>query len=386
MRKFAGMCTAVVCCMFLFTSVSFAGDGVDHKAKVIKLAGFDAVTGKYGNYGASNKVGQEIAVAQINDMGGIQAGPLKGYKLQLDFYDDRGDAREAANVGKKVAAGNYLAVMGPTMSSSALAATPVFNRYRIADIITYANASSITSQGFDNIARLPFTTKTIADAIAKCIGQELGMKTAAVISENQDYGQQLYNGLLEVESKYGVKTVSQDVITAGQDVDFKSVLTRAKSSNPDVLVLFVTYNEGGLIVRQTREMGWEIPIVTVDAMTDPKFFELAGDVRNVSLVISSEIDQTTPQALFLNSEYGKRTGEKVAPTAAVFGYDAVQVARKIIENGATTREEFIKGIQGVEVKGGIFSSLYTFDKYGDAEIFSFVTISAEDYKKTLNIN
>jgi len=385
MKKLARICTLVVCCMFLLTSISFAGEGVDHKAKVIKLAGFDAVTGKYGNYGSGDKVGQEIAVAQINQMGGIQAGPLKGYKLELDFYDDRGDAREAANVGKKIASGDYLAVMGPTMSSSALAASPVFNRYRIANIITYANASSITAQGFDNIARLPFTTKTIADAIAKCIGKEMGKKTAAVISENQDYGQQLYNGLLEVESKYGVKTVSQDVITAGQDVDFKSVLTRAKSANPDVLVLFVTYNEGGLIVRQTREMGWEIPIVTVDAMTDPKFFELAGDVRNVSLVISADVNQTTPQARHLNAEYEKRTGEKIAPTAAVFGYDAVQVARKIIENGATTREEFIKGIQGVEVKGGIFSSLYTFDKYGDAEIFSFVTVTAEDYKKTLNI-
>ena len=385
MRKFMGMCATVACCLFLFTSISFAGDGVDHKAKVIKLAGFDAVTGKYGNYGAGDKVGQEIAIAQINAMGGIQAGPLKGYKLKLTFFDDRGDAREAANVGKKISAGDYLAVMGPTMSSSALAATPVFHRYRIADIITYANASSITAQGFDNIARLPFTTKTIADAIAKCIGNEMGKKTAAVISENQDYGQQLYEGLLEVESKYGVKTVSQDVITAGQDVDFKSVLTRAKSSNPDVLVLFVTYNEGGLIVRQTREMGWEVPIVTVDAMTDPKFFELAGDVRNINLVISGDIDQSTAQAQYLNTEYEKHTGEKIAPTAAVFGYDAVQVARKIIENGATTREEFIKGIQGVEVKGGIFSSLYTFDKYGDAEIFSFVTISAEDYKKTLNM-
>lgn len=383
MRKFMRMCAVMACCVFLLASIGHAGDGVDHKAKLIKLAGYDAVTGKYGNYGSGDKIGQEIAIEQINNMGGIQAGPLKGYKLELDFYDDRGDAREAASVAKKVASGDYLAVMGPSMSSSALAANPVFYRYRIANVITYSNASSITAQGFDTIARLPFTTKTISNAVAKAVSKEMGKKTVAVISENQDYGQQLNQTLLEVEKQYGIKVVSQDVITAGQDVDFKSVLTRAKSKNPDILVLFVTYNEGGLIVRQAREMGWDIPILGVEALTDPKFFELAGNVENVYLVISDDIDSSTSQAQYLNAQWKKRTGKPVAPNAAVFGYDAVQVTRKIIENGAKTREEFIKGIPNVEAKGGIYSALYTFDKNGDSEKFAFVTVSADQYKETL---
>jgi branched-chain amino acid transport system substrate-binding protein len=383
MQKVKLMCVVVACCVLALVSVGHAGDGVDHKNKLIKVAGYDAVTGKYGNYGSGDKMGQEIALEQINNMGGIQAGPLKGYKLELDFYDDRGDAREAASVAKKIASGDYLTVMGPSMSSSALAANPVFFRYRIANVITYSNADSITAQGFDTIARLPFTTKSISDAIAKSISNEMGKKTVAVIYENQDYGQQLNNALLAVQDKYGIKVVSQDVITAGQDVDFKSVLTRAKSENPDVLVIFVTYNEGGLIVKQAREMGWELPIVGPESLTDPKFFELAGDAKNVHLVISDDIDSSTPQAQYLNAQWKKRMGEPVAPNAAVFGYDAVQVTRKIIENGATTREEFIKGIQGAEVKGGIYSSLYTFDDKGDSEKFSFVTVTANQYREKL---
>lgn len=383
MRRFTRMCAVLASCIFLIASISHAGNGVDHKNKIVKVAGYDAVTGKYGNYGSGDKRGQEIAIEQINQMGGIQAGPLKGYKLELDFYDDRGDAREAASVAKRVASGDYLTVMGPSMSSSALAANPVFYRYRIANVITYSNADSITTQGFDTIARLPFTTKAISDAVAKSISNEMGKKSVAVISENQDYGQQLNRALLAAQDGYGLKVVSQDVITAGQDVDFRSVLTRAKSANPDVLVLFVTYNEGGLIVKQAREMGWDILIVGVESLTDPKFFELAGDVKDVHLVISDDIDSSTPQAQYLNAQWKKRTGEPVAPNAAVFGYDAVQVTRKIIENGATTREEFIKGIQTVEVEGGIYSALYTFDSKGDSEKFAFVTVTANQYKETL---
>jgi branched-chain amino acid transport system substrate-binding protein len=364
-------------------SIVHAGDGVDHKNKVIKLAGYDAVTGKYGNYGSGDKVGQEIAIEQINKMGGIQDGPLKGYKLELDFYDDRGDAREAASIAKKIASEDYLAVMGPSISSSALAANPVFFRYRIANVITYSNADSITAQGFNTIARLPFTTKTIAHATAKAIGETMGKKTVSVISENQDYGQQLAQTLREIQGSYGLKVVTEDVITPGQDVDFRSVLTRAKNADPDVLVVFVTYNEGGLLVKQAREMGWDLPIFGPEPLTDPKFFNLAGDTRNVHLVISDNIDQSTPQAKYLNAEWNKHMNEPVAPNAAVFGYDAVQVAKTIIENGATTREEFIKGIRNVEAKGGIYSNLYSFDEKGDSEKFNFVTVTADAYKETL---
>ncbi len=104
----------------------FAKDGVDHKRKIVKIAGYDAATGKYGDYGLGDKRGQEIAVDEINKKGGIQAGPLKGYKLKLDFFDDRGDPKESASIAKRISAGDYLVAIGPTISSCALAATPVF--------------------------------------------------------------------------------------------------------------------------------------------------------------------------------------------------------------------------------------------------------------------
>lgn len=383
MRKFRMIQVMVVCLVLSLVTLGFAGDGVDKKNKVIKLAGFDAVTGKYGNYGAGDKIGQQAAIDQINKAGGIQAGPLKGYKLSLDFFDDRGDAREAASIAKKISSGDYLAVLGPTMSSSALAATPVFNRYHIGTVITYANASTITKQGFNNIARLPFTTKNISDNIGRVLAEDLGKKRVSVIYENQDYGQQLNDALLEAAKKYGFEVVSQDVITAGQDVDFSSVLARAKDKNPDILALLVTYNEGGMIVKQARDRDWTIPMIAPDALTDPKFFELAGDVKDIYLVMNEDVDQSTPQAKYLNSEWSRIMNQPVAPLAAVFGYDAVQVAKTIIENGATNRAEFIEGIRSVQASGGIYSKVYRFDEFGDALEFSFKTVTAEDYKKTL---
>ena len=383
MGKMKKICVAVACCVFGVASIGHAGDGVDHKKKIIHLAGSDAATGKYGNLGVADRDGQEIAIQEINSTGGIKTGPLKGYKLKLDFFDDRGDAREAASVAKKIAAGDYLAVMGQSFSSSALAAAPVFHRYKIGNVIPYANAASITEQGFNNIARLPFTTKNVADATAKSITKEMGKKAAAVIYDSTDYGQQLSNTFKGAEGKYKFKTVSSSAITAGQDVDFTSVLTKAKSTNPDVLVIFGTYNEGGLIARQVREMGWNIPVVSTDGVVDPKFFELAGNVNNIKLVMSAELNMSSPQAKYLTAQYKKRTGHNSPGSATIFGYDSVQVAKTIIENGGATRDKFIKGIRNVKVNTGIFASTYSFDQKGDSMLHNFVLLPADEVQKKM---
>ena len=186
--------------LLLAGTVGWAKDGVDPEKKIINIAGYDACTGKYGDYGSGDKRGQELAVEEINEMGGIQAGPLKGYKLNLTFFDDRGDPKESANVAKNISSSDFLVALGPTMSSCALAATPVYNRNGVPNIITYANANTITEQGFDNVARLTYTTRSIAYEMAVTVKDRFKQNSVAIISENQDYGQQLLKGFKEKAS------------------------------------------------------------------------------------------------------------------------------------------------------------------------------------------
>ncbi|MCG8565654.1 MAG: ABC transporter substrate-binding protein [Desulfobacterales bacterium] len=357
-------------------------DGIDEKNKVIYLAGYDACTGKYGDYGLDDKRGQEIAVEEINSAGGIQAGPLKGYQLKLDFFDDRGDPKESANVAKKVASGRYLAALGPTMSSCALAATPIYNRYGVANIITYANASTITEQGFDNLIRLTYTTKSISDFMVLTSASELDAKRVAIISENQDYGQQLRKYAKEKANAINLEISTDDVITPGQDVDFSSILLRAKSKNPDVLLLFVTYNEGGMIAKQVRKMGWNVALYGPDALTSPKFFELAGKLDNIYLSSLMSLDVNRPEARHLAQAFQEKY-KVLPPLAAIYGYDAVKVAAKVIENGGVDRSRFIKKLKGVKTPG-VGSPQYQFDGKGEGLVPPLVRKAAQWHKDQQN--
>jgi branched-chain amino acid transport system substrate-binding protein len=370
-----------VCVLFLLSmaTVSFAKDGIDKSKKIIHIAGFDSTTGKYGDYGLGDKRGQEIAVEEINSKGGIQNGSLKGYMLKLDFNDDRGDPKEAANIARKISADDYLVALGPTMSSCALAASPVLYRNGIPNIITYAQAVTITEQGFDNLARLTYTTKSVAIHMADQIKNRFHLKSVSIISENQDYGQQLLKTFRERAKELGIKILSESVIVPGQDVDFKSVLLLAKSKKPDMLLLFITYNEGGLVVKQCRKMGWNVPIYGPNSLTETKFFDLAGKLGEFYLVLSPTLDVRRPEAQELVAFWNKKY-EGLPPMAAIYGYDAVKVAEKVIEMGGIDRKSFIQKMKKVRVKG-IATPVYEFDKTGEVKSPALITMSGEEYVK-----
>ena len=383
MKRLPVMLICMICLLAAtpaWTQVS--RDGIDKKNKIIHLAGYDACTGKYGDYGLDDKRGQEIAVAEINAAGGIAAGPLKGYQLKLDFFDDRGDPKESANVAKKVAAGRYLAAMGPTISSCALAASPIFYRYGIADIVTYANASTITEQGFDNIIRLTYTTRSIADFMVETSASDFKAKKIAIISENQDYGQQLAKYAREKAAAINLSISTNDVITPGQDVDFSSILLRAKSKNPDVLLLFVTYNEGGMLAKQVRKMGWDVPLYGPDALTSPKFFELAGNLDNIYISSLMSLDINRPEARHLAEEFQKQYGV-LPPLAAIYGYDAIKVAAGIIAQGGVDRKHFIAKMKDIKISG-VGSPQYQFNAQGEGMLPPLVKKSAQWHKNQQN--
>ncbi|WP_028324945.1 ABC transporter substrate-binding protein [Desulfatirhabdium butyrativorans] len=381
MKQKWGKILLAVVLMLGMAFTGYAKDGIDATKKIIRIAGYDACTGKYGDYGMGDRRGQEIAVEEINRNGGIQAGPLKGYKLSLEFFDDRGDPKESANIAKKVAAGDFLVALGPTMSSCALAATPVYARGGVANIITYSNANTITEQGFDNLLRLTYTTGAIAKYMAEQIKDTFKKSSVAVISENQDYGQQLLKYFRTSAKELGIGIVEESVITPGQDLDFNAVLMKSKAANPGMLVLFVTYNEAGMLVKQTRQMGWDVPIYVPDAMTEPKFFELAGDVKDVYIQLSPTIDIEKPAAKALKEEWNKKYSG-FPPLAAIYGYDAVKVVVAVIEKGATDRKSFIKLMKTVQVEG-VGNPLYAFDARGESKAPPFVTMAAAEYAKNL---
>lgn len=378
MNKRLVFVSVVAFTLFMGSVLALGAAGVDQDNKVITFAFCDALSGPAGAYGSGCLHGAEVAVAEINKQGGIGEGPLAGYTLKLEAFDDRGEAKEAASVGRQVASGEYLFVSGATISTAALGISPVLYRARVPYIMGWASASSLTHQGFDNLVRTTYTTEAEALAMLKTMQERFGVKKASVIVENGSYGQELLETMTANAADFGIELGKPLTIVPKQDVDFNAVLIKAQEETPDMLVILVERNEGGMIVSQARKLGWEVPVYGPKSLGEPQFFELAGKLGEVYLTCTPSLDTTGSYVQNFLANWGE-VYDYAPDMAAIYGYDSVKIALKVIEMGGVDRESFIEKLREVEVEG-IGNPLYSFDENGDVQVPNLITISGQEFK------
>jgi len=92
----------------------------------ISLGAVFSLTGPGGVYGPQQQNGAQLAVAQINAKGGVD-----GRKLSLTVLDDGSDKQQSAQATQRLIQQDHVvALLGPTLSNSAVAAHPLADKLR----------------------------------------------------------------------------------------------------------------------------------------------------------------------------------------------------------------------------------------------------------------
>jgi branched-chain amino acid transport system substrate-binding protein len=92
-----------------------------YSGKTIKLGAILSITGAGGVYGPQSRDGMNLAVKQINNSGGVN-----GAQLALTINDDASDKAQSAQVAQKLIQEEQdIALLGPTLSNSAVAVHPL---------------------------------------------------------------------------------------------------------------------------------------------------------------------------------------------------------------------------------------------------------------------
>ena len=106
--------------------------------------------------------------------------------------------------------------------------------------------------------------------------KDLGLKNAAVIIDNSsDYSEGLTKAFKETLGKNGGKVVAEEAYMA-KDTDFRAILTRIKAKNPEFVYVPGYYEEVGLILKQAKEIGLDVPFVGGDGLASPTLVDIAG--------------------------------------------------------------------------------------------------------------
>lgn len=185
--------------------------------------------------------------------------------------------------------------------------------------------------------------KFIADYLLK---KYMQAENVAVIYVNSDWGVEAYEILSENCEANGINIVSSENFFEGEK-DFNAVLTKVRQTNPDSLMLLTGYDSGAVIIKQAKQMDWNVKIAISGLAYSEQLISLGGDsVEGVLSEIGFVIDETNPEMLAFATEFEKRAG--FAPNMMMTcAYDATHMLAQAMANcqtldRASIREELFK--------------------------------------------
>lgn len=251
----------------LMVAAVIASCGGAGSSDKIKLGGIGPLTGGAAIYGSACKNAAEIAVEEINALGGLQ--------FELNFQDDEHDAEKAVNAYNNLKDWGMQVLVGTTTTTPCIAVsaeayndhlfvlTPSASSEKVVELETNADGT-VTYKG--NMFQMCFTDPNQGLASAQYINDKgLGTKIAIIYKNDDPYSKGIYDRFIAKAAELGVSVVSETSFTDDSANDFSVQLSQAQAAGADLVFLPMYYTPASLILTQAHNMNY-----------NPKFFGVDG--------------------------------------------------------------------------------------------------------------
>ena len=250
----------VVSCLVAAILIAACGSGGGSSAKVIKLGAILSITGAGGVYGPQSRDGMMLAVKQINAAGGVN-----GVQISLTVKDDASDKAQATQlVQTLITQEQDLALLGPTLSNSALGAHPLAETLK-----TPILAVSTTGIHIVPDCNFPASSTPCKYVFRDSLGEETAIpdniqsyaadkhpKTGVLLVAQDDKFSSDGGTIVQATvGKYGI-TLLKTIKFNKAEADLAPYVTQAVQLHPDVI--FIT-SLGGIpakIMTEARKQNW----------------------------------------------------------------------------------------------------------------------------------
>ena len=337
---------SLAACMAVPFMAGCQSGGSSASGDKIVIGGIGPLTGDAASYGNSVKNGCQIAIDEINAAGGVN-----GKQLELLFEDDVCDEEKAISAYNKLMDSGINVLVGAVTSGCSIAVSEVSVSDNILQITPSGSAMDCTKH--PNSFRICFTDPLQGEIMAQYIADK-GFKNPAIIYDvASDYSKGIHDSFVAKAAEVGLTIAADESFTSG-DVDFKTQLTKIKSSDADCLFLPIYYTEVGYISEQAPTVGVELPYFGCDGW-DGVINQLNGNTANIE------------GATFLTPFVATSTNEKVQSFVKAYeakfnatpdqfaadGYDAIYAVKAAVEaaNGDLSGDALIAAMTQINVAG-----------------------------------
>lgn len=338
----------VGCVMGLLTAFLGCGEAPLKIGSVLRLS-------IGAEHGIPAKRGVELAVAQVNEAGGIG-----GKKVEVVFEDEKDSPKDSVNaVQKLINVDKVVALVGPMTSGGIMAAGKTAEDAKVVAISPTATTPKLSGYGA-YIYRGCSRIDQQAQALTQFVAENWKPKTVAILFSNEPYGKACNEVFSKDFEKLGIKVVAQESFMRGSR-DFKAQLTTIKAANPDILFIPGYTPETAPAAAQARQLGMNQKILGVYGDMDVVYIELAGKAAE-GHVIASEYDEDydTPKNKKFKEQYyalAKKNNDPVNIMFAALTFDATSMVLEGMKKNGPTSEGIKKFLDDLKDFDGVTGKL-----------------------------
>lgn len=327
--------------------IGCGGDDSKGKKGPIKIGLLCPLTGAYASEGQDMKNIVELLAAKVNAKGG-----LLGRKVEIVLGDDGSNARGASIAAQRLATQGVVAVVGTYGSANTEASQNTFNESKIIQIANGSTSVRLTEKGLKYFLRTCPRDDSQGVAAYKTLSS-MGFNKIAILHDNSSYAKGLADETKALLEKNGKKIVFYDALTPKEN-DYSTILTKIKTTKPDVIFFTGYYNEAGLLLRQSRQMNWNVPFVGGDATNNTDLIKIAGNTAAKGFTcISPPLPQDllSQDAKDFMAEFKTKFGTTPASIWSILSGDGFQVIANAIATKKSTDPDILVKYLQTEAKG-----------------------------------
>jgi len=232
------------------------GGGGDAGGEPVKVGASLPLTGEFSEPGKAAKQGYEVWEAMVNDSGGL----IDGRPVKMIIKDDQSNQNTiVADYNALISRDKVDLLLGTFSSLLNLPASAVAERNRMLYVEPAGGAPELFERDFK---MLFFAQQATADKQGEVwanyvteLPEDQRPKTAAYPTLDDPFAQPTSEGIEEIFTKAGIKTVYRETYTI-DNPNLDGIASALKARNPDVVVHGATFEDGVGMVRALRKAGF----------------------------------------------------------------------------------------------------------------------------------
>ncbi|MDD0809529.1 ABC transporter substrate-binding protein [Curvibacter sp. RS43] len=287
----------------------------------IRVGVIGPFTGPSADFGVPMLNGIQLAVNEINAVGGYLGQPL-----ELVVKDDQADPDLGRQASEALVRDKVQATIGFCNTGVAAKSLEVFQNAHIPLIIPCATGTALTTrfpapesyifrvQGRDAL-QAPF----MVDDLVK-----RGWDRVALFADTTGYGEGGHNDVVAALAARQLKPVHVARFALGVK-DLSEELKRARAAGANVIFTYTVGPENAVVANGRKALGWKVPQVGPWPLSFPNFIEGARDAAEGALMVQTFIAEPSNErrAAFLASYARQYKVRRIpVPMAAANAYDA----------------------------------------------------------------